>query len=119
MIKIVSDSLYISLFVGQLMTVLFHLFLLLWKELAGACLMSNCSINETCKHRKYSEDGTFECVLSGKLPIFIFPNFMYYKRIIKKPFDLRILILHCKSVANAFIEKTFIIEDNKKLDSRS
>lgn len=34
------------------------------KELAGACSNSNCQINETCKHKRYSEDEFFECVLS-------------------------------------------------------
>uniref|UniRef100_A0A8W8MIH0 PWWP domain-containing protein n=1 Tax=Magallana gigas TaxID=29159 RepID=A0A8W8MIH0_MAGGI len=34
------------------------------KELAGACSNSTCGINQTCKHKKYSEDKFFECVLS-------------------------------------------------------
>eukprot|EP00105_Crassostrea_gigas_P046625 XP_019930773.1 PREDICTED: uncharacterized protein LOC105348035 isoform X2 [Crassostrea gigas] len=34
------------------------------KELAGACSNSPCEINQTCKHKKYSEDKFFECVLS-------------------------------------------------------
>ncbi|XP_065936064.1 uncharacterized protein [Magallana gigas] len=34
------------------------------KELAGACSNSTCDINQTCKHKKYSEDKFFECVLS-------------------------------------------------------
>lgn len=36
-----------------------------WQELAGACLNSNCSINEKCRHKKYSEDTFLECILSG------------------------------------------------------
>ncbi|XP_052694398.1 neurogenic locus notch homolog protein 2-like [Crassostrea angulata] len=34
------------------------------KGLAGACSHSNCQFNETCKHKRYSEDKFFECVLS-------------------------------------------------------
>nr|XP_034316136.1 neurogenic locus notch homolog protein 2-like [Crassostrea gigas] len=34
------------------------------KELAGACSNSTCEINQTCKHKRYSEDKFFECVLS-------------------------------------------------------
>ncbi|XP_052693429.1 uncharacterized protein LOC128171698 [Crassostrea angulata] len=34
------------------------------KDLAGACANSNCQINQTCKHKKYSMDPTNECVLS-------------------------------------------------------
>uniref|UniRef100_A0A8W8MLE5 Uncharacterized protein n=1 Tax=Magallana gigas TaxID=29159 RepID=A0A8W8MLE5_MAGGI len=34
------------------------------KELAGACSSSTCEINQTCKHKRYSEDKFFECVLS-------------------------------------------------------
>uniref|UniRef100_A0A8W8MLC8 Uncharacterized protein n=1 Tax=Magallana gigas TaxID=29159 RepID=A0A8W8MLC8_MAGGI len=34
------------------------------KELAGACSNSTCGINQTCKHKRYSEDKFFECVLS-------------------------------------------------------
>nr|XP_034316857.1 aggrecan core protein-like [Crassostrea gigas] len=34
------------------------------KDLAGACANSNCQINQTCKHKKYSVDPTNECVLS-------------------------------------------------------
>nr|XP_034316860.1 uncharacterized protein LOC117686240 [Crassostrea gigas] len=34
------------------------------KELAGACANSNCEINQTCKHMKYSMDTFYECVLS-------------------------------------------------------
>nr|XP_034315263.1 uncharacterized protein LOC117685102 [Crassostrea gigas] len=34
------------------------------KELAGACSNSTCKINQTCKHKRYSEDKFFECVLS-------------------------------------------------------
>uniref|UniRef100_A0A8W8MFK3 Sushi domain-containing protein n=1 Tax=Magallana gigas TaxID=29159 RepID=A0A8W8MFK3_MAGGI len=34
------------------------------KGLAGACSNSNCQLNETCKHKRYSEDKFFECVLS-------------------------------------------------------
>lgn len=34
------------------------------KELAGACSNSSCQINETCKHKRYSEDKFHECVLS-------------------------------------------------------
>ncbi|XP_065936001.1 uncharacterized protein [Magallana gigas] len=34
------------------------------KELAGACSNSTCGINQTCKHKTYSEDKFFECVLS-------------------------------------------------------
>uniref|UniRef100_A0A8W8MD76 Sushi domain-containing protein n=1 Tax=Magallana gigas TaxID=29159 RepID=A0A8W8MD76_MAGGI len=34
------------------------------KELAGACSNSTCEINETCKHKRYTEDKFFECVLS-------------------------------------------------------
>eukprot|EP00105_Crassostrea_gigas_P030836 XP_011453297.1 PREDICTED: neurogenic locus notch homolog protein 1-like [Crassostrea gigas] len=33
-------------------------------ELAGSCSNSTCEINETCKHKRYSEDKFFECVLS-------------------------------------------------------
>nr|XP_034316460.1 uncharacterized protein LOC109621178 [Crassostrea gigas] len=34
------------------------------KGLAGACSNSNCQLNETCKHKRYSADKFFECVLS-------------------------------------------------------
>ncbi|XP_052694391.1 neurogenic locus notch homolog protein 3-like [Crassostrea angulata] len=34
------------------------------KDLAGACSSSNCQLNETCKHKRYTEDTVFECVLS-------------------------------------------------------
>ncbi|XP_052692802.1 neurogenic locus notch homolog protein 1-like [Crassostrea angulata] len=34
------------------------------KELAGACSNSTCEINQTCKHKRYSEENFFECVLS-------------------------------------------------------
>ncbi|XP_052692812.1 uncharacterized protein LOC128171100 [Crassostrea angulata] len=34
------------------------------KDLAGACSNSNCQLNETCKHKRYTEDTVFECVLS-------------------------------------------------------
>uniref|UniRef100_A0A8W8P3F3 Sushi domain-containing protein n=1 Tax=Magallana gigas TaxID=29159 RepID=A0A8W8P3F3_MAGGI len=34
------------------------------QELAGACLNSTCEINQTCKHKRYSADKFFECVLS-------------------------------------------------------
>ncbi|XP_052694961.1 neurogenic locus notch homolog protein 1-like [Crassostrea angulata] len=34
------------------------------KELAGACSNSTCEINQTCKHKRYSEEKIFECVLS-------------------------------------------------------
>nr|XP_034321060.1 aggrecan core protein-like [Crassostrea gigas] len=34
------------------------------KALARACANSNCQINQTCKHKKYSMDPTNECVLS-------------------------------------------------------
>nr|XP_034315276.1 neurogenic locus notch homolog protein 2 [Crassostrea gigas] len=34
------------------------------KELAGSCSNSTCEINQTCKHKRYSEDKFFKCVLS-------------------------------------------------------
>ncbi|XP_052694408.1 uncharacterized protein LOC128172675 [Crassostrea angulata] len=34
------------------------------KDLAGACSNSTCQISEKCRHKKYSEDKFFECVLS-------------------------------------------------------
>ncbi|XP_052695614.1 versican core protein-like [Crassostrea angulata] len=34
------------------------------KDLAGACAYSNCQINQTCKHKKYSKGTSYECVLS-------------------------------------------------------
>ncbi|XP_052679667.1 uncharacterized protein LOC128160396 [Crassostrea angulata] len=34
------------------------------QELAGACSNSTCGINQTCKHKRYSQDKFFECVLS-------------------------------------------------------
>uniref|UniRef100_A0A8W8MM01 Sushi domain-containing protein n=1 Tax=Magallana gigas TaxID=29159 RepID=A0A8W8MM01_MAGGI len=34
------------------------------KELAGACSNSTCEINQTCKHKRYSDEKFFECVLS-------------------------------------------------------
>uniref|UniRef100_A0A8W8MKL8 Uncharacterized protein n=1 Tax=Magallana gigas TaxID=29159 RepID=A0A8W8MKL8_MAGGI len=34
------------------------------KELAGACSNSTCEINQTCKHKRYSADKFYECVLS-------------------------------------------------------
>ncbi|XP_065921264.1 uncharacterized protein [Magallana gigas] len=34
------------------------------KDLAGACLNSTCQISEKCRHKRYSEDKFFECVLS-------------------------------------------------------
>uniref|UniRef100_A0A8W8MIW3 Sushi domain-containing protein n=1 Tax=Magallana gigas TaxID=29159 RepID=A0A8W8MIW3_MAGGI len=34
------------------------------KELAGACSNSTCENNQTCKHKRYSDDKFFECVLS-------------------------------------------------------
>ncbi|XP_052691956.1 uncharacterized protein LOC128169993 [Crassostrea angulata] len=34
------------------------------KDLAGACLNSNCKVNEKCTHKRYSENAYFKCVLS-------------------------------------------------------
>nr|XP_034317116.1 uncharacterized protein LOC117686372 [Crassostrea gigas] len=34
------------------------------QELAGACSNSTCEINQTCKHKRYSADKFYECVLS-------------------------------------------------------
>nr|XP_034320081.1 protein jagged-1 isoform X1 [Crassostrea gigas] len=34
------------------------------KELAGSCSNSTCEINQTCKHKRYSEDKFFESFLS-------------------------------------------------------
>ncbi|XP_034321227.2 neurocan core protein-like [Magallana gigas] len=34
------------------------------KELAGTCENANCLINQTCKHKRYTQDKAFDCVPS-------------------------------------------------------